>query len=299
MKYIKILIFLVFVGFSLFVIYQHFHNNIIKEINLDFISRDYNVVDSANILSIRDRVAVKDILDTVWKTTGVKVLFVTLNNSGEIGNKRHSEFMLKKWSRVNELDNRNSLLISIYKKNPEIYFLFTEDLDFVMTMDIIEKAMTFIESGISKADDFMKLSIKEGNTSNDRYKDFIGEGLLKAVILIKDELESAILTLSKAEFEIRNTGSESKDTRIEKIILDNTLYLTLIFSFIFLMIGFLIYYTLRNRCPQCGNRMTKQKNIISYPKDDIPGIREMNFSCTVCGFTHKERTVFFEKRFFK
>jgi len=298
MKYIKFLIFTAFVVLSFFVIFEHLKNSPDKNISIDYIIQDDNVVDIANILTIKDRVSIKELLDTIWKTTGVKILFITLNDSVDIGNQRFSEFLLQKWSKENKMNNLNSLLIAIFKKNPEIFILFTEDLDYVMTKDIVEKSMNVIESGISKADNYMKLAIKEGNTSNDRYKDFIGEGVVSSGYIIKEELEKAILTISKAEFELKNSDINIKDNRIEKIFIDNTIYLSLIFSFLFLIAGLIIYYFFKNRCPQCGNRMIKQKNIISYPKDDIPGIREINFSCIVCGFTNKERTVFFEKKLF-
>ncbi len=299
MKTVKVLIFILFLGVSSVVIYEHFQqadNNIL----IDFINQDEYMIDMANIISIENRIRIKDTAELISQLTGVKVLVITLNDSYGLKNADYSRMILAKWADINNTDDQYSVVISIYKKNPEINLLFTDDLDYVLTKDISVKAVAYIKKAIARADDFTKISIKEGKKNDDRYKGIIGEGIVNALEVIRKELESASLTISRAEYVLRKDKVDDKDDRLVKKIFDNTLSISLIVSLVVLILGYIVYYSYRNRCPQCGNRLRKEKNIINYPKNNIPGIREINYCCLVCGFCHKERQVFYERKsFFK
>jgi len=299
MKFLKILIFILFISVSGFIVWDHFQKNFEKKIEINFVNVDEHLVDIANFIPIINRIQIKELLEIISNSTQIKILLITLNDSYGLKASDFSKIILQKWIEVNNLKEQNAAVIAIYRKEAEINFLHTRDLDFVFTKDFSSSIINTIKNGFQTADDYMNISIKEGKIQDERYKDIISEGIKTAISQINAELKKAVLDVSRAEFLLRKDNVVEKDNRFFKRFIDNTALMTLFFSFTAIIIGAVFYYNLKNRCPQCGNTMRSEKNVLSYPRGNSPGVREFIKSCLVCGFSHKEREVFFKKSWFK
>ncbi|PLX15728.1 MAG: hypothetical protein C0601_12175 [Candidatus Muiribacterium halophilum] len=299
MKVVKITIFLIFLIFSGIIIYDKMQENFKLESKTDFLELDDTVIDLANFIPVNKRVAIRDRIDVIKNSVGVYFLVITLQDSKGLKSTEFSRLILKKWIKKNSTEDQNALVIAIYKNEPEVNLLFTEDLDFILTKDFSVEIIKDIKTTLEKADEYMKISLKEGKSGDTRYKTIIGDGIFSAIEKMGNELTNARSILLKAEYDLKKHDDVKSDNRIEKVVFDNPIVLTLILSLLGLIGGTFIYFHLKSRCPQCGARLQKEEKVISYPKYSVPGIKENSLHCNVCGYSHREREVFFDKKIFR
>jgi|GEM_PF-3747384 len=299
MKALKITIFIIFIIASGIVIYEKVNNRIELNKKAQFLNLDDTVKDMANFISVNQRVALRDRINVIQNSVGVYFLVVTLQDSRGLKSTEFTRVILKNWLKKNSLENSNAVVIAIYKNEPEVNLVFTEDLDFILTKDFAVNIVRELKASLEKADEYMKISLKEGKSGDTRYKNIIGNGIFSAVEKMGNELTNARSILLKAEYEMKKKDVRTNDNRIEKLLLDNTIVLTLILSLTALIGGTFFYLHLKSRCPQCGVSLEKEEKVISYPKYSVPGIKEYSTHCQACGYSHREREVFFDKKIFR
>ncbi|MGM0608710.1 MAG: TPM domain-containing protein [Candidatus Muiribacteriota bacterium] len=299
MKYIKIIIFLVFISTSSFIIYDYVQNLTENKPELDFIVENRPVVDRANFVNIHHRIAIQDIIELIENTTGISIFIITLENSMNFINTDLTKMLLQRWNKVNGLEGENSVVLAFYKHEPEVNLVHTKDLDYVLNEKFSKNLINSMKETFNTADNYMNVSLKEGRVYDERYKEIIGEGIKEGLNDLKNQLQSAVLTLSRAEYQLQKEDTNTTDPRLVKLLFDNTFMLALLIGATALVTGGFFYYNIINICPQCGNKLKSDVVIITYPGPDSPGVKEFKKSCLACGFSQKERQVFFKNKLWK